>query len=42
VVAAGPPAAVLTAEHLLAAFGIVLAQIDSVVVATEEPHHHDH
>ncbi len=42
VVAAGPPAAVLTPAHLLATFGIALAQIDSVVVATEEPHRHDH
>ncbi|MFM7536095.1 MAG: metal ABC transporter ATP-binding protein [Acidimicrobiales bacterium] len=42
VVASGPPPAVLTAEHLLAAFGIALAEVDSVVVASEEPHHHDH
>jgi ABC-type Mn2+/Zn2+ transport system ATPase subunit len=42
VVASGTPAEVLTAEHLLAAFGIALAHVESVVLATEEAHRHEH
>jgi ABC-type Mn2+/Zn2+ transport system ATPase subunit len=45
-VASGPPAEVLTAERLLAAFGIALAAVAHEghhdLVAAESPHAHDH
>jgi len=46
VIAQGSPAEVLTAEHLLATFGVVLHGLEHLdhrdLVLTEEPHGHDH
>lgn len=42
VVASGPPAEVLTAEHLLDAFGVALHAVSGRLLLTEEPHTHDH
>jgi ABC-type Mn2+/Zn2+ transport system ATPase subunit len=40
VVAQGPPPAVLTADHLLDAFGVGLRRVGEAVLAAEEPHAH--
>jgi ABC-type Mn2+/Zn2+ transport system ATPase subunit len=46
IVAQGPPSDVLTADHLLDAFGIVLQSVDHQshrdLIITEHPHAHDH
>lgn len=42
VVASGPPAEVLTAEHLLDAFGVALQVVGDGLLLTEEPHAHGH
>ena len=42
VVAAGPPAEVLTDEHLAAAFGGSLVRLAGGTVLLDDPHHHDH
>jgi ABC-type Mn2+/Zn2+ transport system ATPase subunit len=41
-VAEGPPDEVLTAEHLLATFGVALARVDGFSMVTETHHGHDH
>jgi ABC-type Mn2+/Zn2+ transport system ATPase subunit len=41
VVAHGPPAEVLTAEHLLDAFGIALRRVEDALLLGEEPHGHE-
>jgi ABC-type Mn2+/Zn2+ transport system ATPase subunit len=42
VVAHGPPAEVLTAEHLLDAFGIALRRVEDALLLGEQPHGHEH
>lgn len=42
VVAQGPPSEVLTADHLLDAFGVGLQRLGVDLIATEDPHGHDH
>ncbi len=41
VVAHGPPREVLTAEHLLDAFGIALRRVDDALLLGEQPHGHE-
>jgi ABC-type Mn2+/Zn2+ transport system ATPase subunit len=42
VVAHGPPAEVLTADHLLDAFGIALRRVEDALLLGETPHAHEH
>ncbi len=42
VVAAGDPADVLTAEHLLATFGVALQTFGTQILSVERDHSHDH